>query len=139
MKKNVKKESAEFDYKTIKSFEDACKKEKMKSELPDLSVIPEEFRKPTMAAYKLFVIFKAINNGWEPNWNDSDQYKYNPWFRIDADDARPSGFGFSGSHYDDWLTSAHVGSRLCCENREKALYIAQQFEQEYLDLFLKIQ
>ena len=135
-KKTTKKQEIAFDYKVIKSFEDACKKECIDpNALPDLSNLPDEFKKPMIAHYKLMVIFKAINNGWIPNWNVAD-YKYFPWFEVEASDEQPSGFGFSCSGYDSWYSLTCVGSRLCTYSREVALYIAKQFEQEYIDLFL---
>ena len=71
------KSSAEFDFKTINSFEAACKKENLEPEkVPDVSMIPEEFRKAIIAVYKLFIIHKAINNGWIPRMGDASQLKY---------------------------------------------------------------
>jgi hypothetical protein len=126
-----------FDYKTIKSFEDACKKEGQDpSLLPDVSMIEKGMGKTLIATYKLFVIFMAINDGWKPNWNNSNEWKYFPWFRIQADAARPSGFVFSCSNYVGWVTSSDCGSRLCTDSSEKALYIAKQFEAEYIDFIL---
>ena len=84
-----------FDYKTIKSFEDACAKEGVDpTNLPGVSMIDKGMGKALIAAYKLFVIFKAINDGWTPNWNDSSEWKYFPLLEVAADKARPSGFGF---------------------------------------------
>ena len=120
-----------INFQTIKSFEDACKKENIAPSLPDVSMLPEEFRKPVIAGYKLMVIYKAINNGWIPDWSNDDQYKYYPWFGVLS-----SGFGFSISRYTYVSTITDVGSRLCTDTREKALYMASQFEQEYKDYFL---
>lgn len=121
----------EFDFRTIKSFEDACKRVDVDPEkLPDVSMLPEDLKKPIVAAYRLMVIFLAINNGWKPDWSNWNQYKYFPWYEV-----RSSGFGFSHSLYAYDLTYASVGSRLCTDTKEKALYIAEQFESEYLDLF----
>jgi len=130
------KKSAEnkpvFDFRTIKSFEDACTKENVDPvALPDVSMIPEEFRKPIINAYKLLIIFKAINNGWRPDWSDSSQWKYFPWYRVLS-----SGFGFSRSYDDFVLTRTGVGSRLCTDSSEKAMYIAEQFQEEYREYFL---
>jgi len=128
----MKKQNKEFDYKTIKSFEDACKKEGVDPEkLPDVSMIPEDFRKPIIAAYKLMIVFQAINNGWKADWSDWDQYKYYPWFQVLS-----SGFGFDGSAYYSAYSYASVGSRLCTDSSEKALYIAEQFKGLYKDFFL---
>lgn len=130
-KKSVKTET-EFDYKTIKTFEDACKKLNLDPmKLPDVSGIPGEFARPIIAAYKLFVIYKAINNGWIPDWSNWRQYKYYPWF-----DVLSSGFGFSRSDCHCDYASADGGSRLCTDSSEKAIYIAKQFEAEYQDYLL---
>lgn len=132
MKKTAKKDK-KFDFRSIQTFEDACKKEGIDaSKLPGVSEVPEEFRKHIIAYYKLIVIFKAINNGWIPNWSISSQFKYYPWFSVLS-----SGFGFSHSICDCDGTATHVGSRLCTDTSEKALYIATQFNTEYKDLFFK--
>ena len=126
------KEIKPFDFRTIKSFEDACKRQKLNPTfLPDVSMIREELRKFVIVAYKLAIIFKAINNGWTPNWSDYSQYKYYPWLSVLS-----SGFGFTASSYDSAFAITVVGSRLCTDTSEKALYIAKQFEAEYKDYLL---
>lgn len=132
--KNMSSESVEgkFDFKTIKSFEDACAKQNIDSTaLPDVSMIPEDLRKPIVAAYKLMIIFLAINDGWRPDWSNSSQGKYYPWYWVLS-----SGFGFSCSYYYYDYADAAVGSRLCTNTSEKALYIAEQFKTEYQEYFL---
>ena len=131
-KKSTKKEK--FDYTTIKSYDDACKKVGVDPQaLPDVSMIPEEFRKAIINCYKLYIIFKAINNGWIPDWSKFNQGKYYPWFKVLSSG---SGFAFSFSdyHYDGTITA--VGSRLCTDTSEKALYIGKQFGEEYAEFFL---
>ena len=127
-KKTVKKEVA-FDYTKIKSFEDACKHLGIDSNLPSVLLIPEEFRKTVIAGFKLMIIYKAINNGWKPDWSNYSQGKYYPWFEVLS-----SGFGFSLASYAFDYT--HTDARLCTESPEKALYIGKQFEAEYKDYFL---
>jgi hypothetical protein len=130
-KKSVKKDVA-FDCTNIKSFTDACSKLGLDpANLPNVSSIPEEFRKPIIAGFKLMIVYKAINNGWKPDWSNYQQWKYYPWFEVLS-----SGFGFSDSHYHCVYADAGVGSRLCTDTREKALYIANQFKAEYQDYFL---
>jgi hypothetical protein len=126
------KKSSAFDYTTIKTFEDACIKLDLNPVvLPDVLSIPEEFAKPVIAAYKLMIIYKAINNGWKPDWNNYNQSKYYPWFEVSS-----SGFGFSNTGYSYGHSITVVGSRLCTDSSEKALYIAEQFKAEYVDYFL---
>ena len=124
--------SKKFDYKKIKTFKDACKKLGIDpAKLPDLNGIPEEFHKPVIAGYKLMIVYKAINNGWKPDWSNYSQYKYYPWFEVLS-----SGFGFSGSYCFYAYARTDVSSRLCTDTSEKALYIAKQFEGIYKDYFL---
>lgn len=132
MAKKSAKNQPVFDFRTIKSFEDACAKENVdQTALPDVSMIPEDLRKPIISAYKLMIIFLAINNGWRPDWSKSSQYKYFPWYRVLS-----SGFGFSTSDFGYGHTLTTVGSRLCTDTSEKALYIAEQFKTEYQEYFL---
>ena len=141
MKKQTAKENSEntakFDFRTIKSFEDACKKEELNPEdLPEVSKIPATFQKAIINAYKLFIIFKAINDGWTANWYDTNQWKYFPWLRVKASKELYSGFGFSLSTYIYGGTDASVGSRLCTDTSEKAIYIGETFQEEYKEFFL---
>jgi len=131
-KKSTAAAAKKFDYKKIKTFEDACKKFGTDpAKLPDLNGIPEEFHKPIIAGYKLMIVYKAINNGWRPDWSNWSQYKYYPWFRVLS-----SGFGFSYACYTSDGTVASVGSRLCTDTSDKALFIAVHFEELYRDYLL---
>ena len=128
-KKSVKK-SPVFDFRMIKTFEDACAKIGIEPTVPEIKGVIGDMIKPMVAYYKLVIIFLAINNGWKPDWSDYNQYKYYPWFGVLS-----SGFGFSGSLYVFAYSLTYVGSRLCADTREKALYMAKQFKdlyQEYL-------
>jgi len=66
------------------------------------------------------VIAKALNEGWKPNWNNSDEYKYVIWFEMGS-----SGFRFYVC--DFWVTSSDVGSRLCFKSSKLANYAGAQF------------
>lgn len=120
----------------IKSFEDACAALELTDALPDVSALPEKHRSALVAHYKLIIIAQAINEGWEPNWNDNNEYKYFPWFEVDANDKNPAGFGFSYANFDYWLTFTAVGSRLCFKTRDLALYAGKQFAELYKEYFL---
>lgn len=131
-KKSTTAAAKKFDYKKIKTFEDACKKLGIDpAKLPDLNGIPEEFHKPIIAGYKLMIVYKAINNGWRPDWGNWNEYKYYPWFKVLS-----SGFGFSDADYYCGYAYAVVGSRLCTDTSNKALFIAKQFEELYRDYLL---
>jgi hypothetical protein len=132
-KKTTKKKSA-FDFRTIKTVEDAFKKNGYDStKLPDLSMIPEKFRTQLITCFMLMVIFEAINDGWEPNFSNHTQGKYYPWPWVSS-----SGFGFSRSdcHFASTITT--VGSRLCTDTSEKALYILDQFSDLWKNWLLNV-
>ncbi|MFV8347279.1 hypothetical protein [Flavobacterium sp. ZB4P13] len=81
-------------------------------------------------AYKqLKEILKAFNEGWEPDWTNSSQGKYYPWFKMGS----PSGGGFSYGDYDSWRTDSRVGSRLCFKSADLAKHAGQLFESIYKD------
>jgi len=120
-----------FDFRSIKSFEDACAHLGITPELPQLVNGCQELLKPIIAAYKLMVIFKAINNGWVPDWGNTNQAKWFPWFWV-----LPSGTGFSLSDTNYLCEGTDLGSRLCCDSSAKCRYITDNFEGLYKDFLL---
>lgn len=110
----------------VKSFEDACKVLGMsKIELGTSGLNEDE---DSIVAYaKLVIIARALNEGWKPDWSNSNQYKYIPWFKHNA----ASGVGLSFIVFGYWATGTAVGSRLCFKNKELAEYAGKQFEGLY--------
>ena len=120
----------------IKSFEDACKHLRLNpNDQPDADMLPEKDRKSIIAFYKLTIIIRALNEGWEPDWSNWDECKYYNWFYVEkGEDQRSSGF-----RYDDAYCAysyANAGSRLCFKNRELAEYAAEQFKKLYREYLL---
>jgi hypothetical protein len=111
----------QYDWRDIKTFEDACT---VLGEKPE-DILPSVDAPDETAYRKLKIIIRAINRGWTPDWNISDERKWWPYFNLS------SGFGFSRSAYDYVHSSTTVGSRLCFESEEKSDYCATQF----LDLY----
>jgi hypothetical protein len=123
--------------KEIKTFEDACKKLGIDANnLPDVSMLPAEHQQAIIAHYKLVIIAQTLNDGWKPNWNNSSEYKYYPWFKIKASKNVPSGSGLSYVDCDDWCTGSGVGSRLCYQSSELAEYAGKTFKKLYEQYFL---
>jgi hypothetical protein len=106
-------------FNEIKTFDDACDELGFTQE--NLLNIGNHDQPDEVAYKKLKIVVKAINQGWIPDWNDTDQRKWYPYFNLS------SGFGFSRTFYDYAITSTDVGSRLCFETDEKAEYAGQQF------------
>ncbi len=104
----------------IKTFEDACE---------ELGISTAQFNggetHDEQAYKKLKIVVKAINQGWTPDWNNSNQRKWWPYFNLS------SGFGFSAANCGYDLANSGVGSRLCFESSEKAEYAGKQFSEIY--------
>lgn len=116
----------------VKSFEDACQVLGISTNVPEVKGLPRKHQKAIIANYKLITIAEALNEGWKPNWQDSDEYKYYPWFDM----SNPAGVGFSYTSSTASYTSASVGSRLCLKNRELAIYFGQTFTDLFNDSLL---
>ena len=120
----------------IKTFEDACEALKIKASVPEVSALPEKHQKAIIALYKLVIITEALNEGWQPNWNERDEIKWQPWFEIAASAEKPSGFGFSDGFTDYWSTRTLCGSRLCFKSQTLCRYAIKQFNQLFIDYYL---
>lgn len=116
----------------VKSFEDACQVLGISTNVPEVKGLPRKHQKAIIANYKLIVIAEALNEGWKPNWQDSDEYKYYPWFDM----SNPAGVGYSYANITASTTTANIGSRLCLKNRELAIYFGQTFTDLFNDSLL---
>lgn len=116
----------------VKSFEDACQVLGISTNVPEVKGLPRKHQKAIIANYKLIIIAEALNEGWKPNWQDSDEYKYYPWFDM----SNPAGVGFSNANSTASHSSAYFGSRLCLKNRELAIYFGQTFTDLFNDSLL---
>ncbi len=128
----------------VKTFEQALEKSgttKEKAFFANTELVTST-ESDEVAYKKLIIIARALNTNaetgkvWTPNWNDFNESKYFPWFEIEAAEDNTAGVGFSDTHYDYWNTYASVGSRLCYETRELALYAGKQFAEEYKEFIL---
>jgi len=83
-------------------------------------------------AYKIIkLLCNSLNEGWVPNWDNSNEYKYYPWFNMCK--------GSSGFRcHDDglWVTHSSVGSRLCFKSSKLAEYAGTQFTDIYKDFMI---
>lgn len=118
-------------WEDIKTFDDACRvcgttEAEFNAKWEKLGLDLD-----TIFYEKLKIVAKAINQGWVPDWGNTSQYKYYPWF-----DVLPSGSGFSRSVYYCTRTDTSVGSRLCFETSEKAKYAGTQFIDIYKNYLL---
>ena len=141
-----------FNYREIKSFEDACKHLGISTELPAQRAGVEyckEAVEQSLAAYKLMVICKAINNGQQYD-EDGDTWFPVYWFYtkkeledMGEDERKRKGIQllsaaiagyaeFAGVRYAYAYSRcagalAVYGFPLCANSEEKALYLDEQF------------
>ena len=117
----------------IKTFLEACKKLKLdpKKVLPVVKSMPLEMQKPQLAYTKLVIIAAALNDGREPNWDNTNEWKYWPWFWMDK-----PGFRFGASDCSLSGTDSAGGSRLCFRTRELSDYAAKKFLPLWKDLMV---
>ncbi len=105
----------------IKTYEDACR------EL-DIPLTPERCKGMTedeAAYYSLKVIARALNEGWEPDWNNKEQEKWYPWF--ETTNGASAGLACSATNHPVSRTTANLGSRLCFKTEALAKYAGKQF------------
>jgi hypothetical protein len=89
---------------------------------------PSDFNNGLLYFHRLQVICAALNEGWTPDWSNSNQPKYYPWFAFLV-----SRFVFDDVYYR--YASSSLGSRLCFRTRELAEYAGKQFEDLYNRFF----
>lgn len=117
----------------------------------------EEDMRDLTAFLKLRIITAALNQGWSPDWTNSDEWKYYPWFclytedeynDLDADDKERccrvvgrsylyayayGGLVYAYASYASSSSDTNSGSRLAFKTRELALYAGKQFVDLWCD------
>lgn len=91
--------------------------------------------KALIAYNRLCTIAQAWNkaDGFEPDFNNTNQYKCFPWFEYSSDAA---GFVFAMTYNAATSGDAIIGSRLCFMTRERARQFGKQFVDLWNDVFL---
>lgn len=86
--------------------------------------------KALIAYNRLCTIAQAWNkaDGFEPDFSNTSQYKYFPWFVYDNGAA---GFVFAATYYAATGAAAYFGSRLCFKTQERA----EQFGKQFIELW----
>ena len=91
--------------------------------------------KALIAYNRLCTIAQAWNkaDGFEPDFSNTSQYKYFPWFVYDNGAA---GFVCANAANTATGADASIGSRLCFKTRERAMQFGKQFIDLWNDVFL---
>lgn len=140
----------------VKTFEDACK------ELGEDHKLVQQFKaiqeaiaedKEATAYFKLGIITAALNEGWEPDFTNDDEYRYCPYLCLwtkeeleDKDEAwkddhnlqlwvgggasycgADCGLAYAGSNFAVSSAFAYVSARFAHKTEELAIYSGKQF------------
>lgn len=129
----------------VKSYADACAVLGV-GKMDEKAMKACGFRPDEIARRKLETITEALNEGWRPDWNNTDEYKYFPWFYIkpgagkDAE-GKPSGavagLAYANTHVAASFTIANFGSRLCFHERRTAAYAGDTFRDLYAQILVE--
>ena len=131
----------EEDYEEItdrvKTYEDACKVLGVEP-INEQNAKAQGFRSDEIARRKLETIAAALNEGWKPDWNNTDQYKYYPYFYI-QENAKGAFAGLSCAYANNAAASTHamIGSRLCFYASRLARYAGNQFTDLYEQILIE--
>lgn len=117
----------------------------------------EEGMDDIFALLKIRVIVAALNEGWAPDWANTNQCKYYPWFYIytkeeieemdeeeksrvvgRANGSAVANGGLVYAHANNVSSNSHTnsGSRLAFKSRELAEYAGKQFGEIYANYLL---
>ena len=108
------------------------------------SMKAQGFRPDEIARRQLETITEALNEGWKPNWADTDECKFYPWFYIEVSEVQTegtngayAGLSFAITYSAATHTAASVGSRLCFHDRETARYAGRTFTDLYAQILIE--
>ena len=143
---NFRIEEREYEDITnrVKSYADACKVLGIEP-MDEDSMKAQGFRPDEIARRQLETITEALNEGWKPNWADTDEYKYYPYFYIEVSEVQTEDDTYgavAGLSYALTLNSAaaayaNVVSRLCFHDRETARYAGRTFTNLYAQILIE--
>ena len=131
----------EEDYEEItdrvKTYEDACKVLGVEP-INEQNAKAQGFRSDEIARRKLETIAAALNEGWKPDWNNTDQYKYYPYFYIQENaKGAYAGLSYANARNSAANTDAPLGSRLCFYASRLARYAGNQFTDLYEQILIE--
>ena len=128
----------------VKSFEEACAAQGLdpNTVLPDVTCLPESDRKAVTSFAMMCIINRSLNTDpetnqeWKPDWNDSDQEKYYPWFEVVEKPEGASGFGLSFVVCGCDYSGTDLGVRLFYRDSKTAIYAGETFTELYENMIL---
>ena len=122
----------------VKSYTDACNVLGIEP-MNEQDMKARGYRPDEIARRKLETITEALNEGWKPDWNNTDEYKYYPYFYIKENAKAQDTAGLAGAYTNITAsyTNAHVGSRLCFKTEAMSDYAGRTFTELYEQILIE--
>ena len=122
----------------VKSYTDACNVLGIEP-MNEQDMKARGYRPDEIARRKLETITEALNEGWKPDWNNTDEYKYYPYFYIkeNAKAQGTAGLAFAHTFSTASSTYACVGSRLCFKTEAMSDYAGRTFTELYEQILIE--
>jgi len=143
---NFRIEEREYEDITnrVKSYADACKVLGIEP-MDEDSMKAQGFRPDEIARRQLETITEALNEGWKPNWADTDEYKFYPWFYIEVNEVQTegayngasAGLSYACTYYAATVANTYFGSRLCFHDSDTARYAGRTFTDLYEQILIE--
>jgi len=117
----------------VKTLADAIKITGIKKDAEIMALLNYKGADKLMIAAKTFaelcIIIQALNEGWVPDFSNSNEYKWYVYMNHVA------GSGLACGGVGVWAAGTFAGARLALKNKELAQYAGQQFEDKYKIFF----
>lgn len=122
----------------VKSYTDACNVLGIEP-MNEQDMKEQGYRPDEIARRKLETITEALNEGWKPDWNNTNEYKYYPYFYIEENAKAQGTAGLASAFASNAAsaTYAHFGSRLCFHDSETARYAGRTFTELYEQILIE--
>lgn len=118
--------------KRVKSYADACA---IKGITPltqeQFAFLPTDQQAALFSLHKIITVIEVVNESWQPDWNDYDEYKYYPWWDMETYEDDVPGSGFRFDDYGSGYAATCVGSRLVCRSSDLSEYVAKLMLDDY--------
>lgn len=114
---------APYTTELLEFVKTACKNQGLDFETDIPYKTPVNGHQKALNAMAMMLIgAKEIRGDWEPDWDNSSQAKYFPYYNMTS-----SGLGFSDTGYVCWVTFTSVGSRLCFPTKQQSDKFGKMF------------
>lgn len=104
--------------------------------LPNTKGLDEKTKNRILAVFILPLVIKHVNGDDQPDYTNTDQWKYEPRWVVKASKKNPSGVGLSYVGYDLWLADTDVGPAFVFTSIPGLQHVTKHFIKYYEALYV---